>query len=443
MSPNLHTTLAFLADLTRFRLATHLGQTAKPPQVPPMQDDDAPLTRFIQQRRPTVDEFVTLAVALVPHIIPAFFDELVAELLPQGGDFPAIGGVKGTNQRNTLPTGETVLFLLAGNDLARRLEVQKLFGSQHFFAKEKILYLEDLKPGEPAAAGRIILDTEYVELFTLGYVTPPRTGTGFPAQRINTELEWEDLILNPQTMSQLREAQTWIQHNDTLLYDWKMYRKVKPGFRALFYGPPGTGKTMAAGLLGKYTGHEVYRIDLSMMVSKYIGETEKNLATLFDKAENKKWILFFDEADALFGKRTSVRDAHDRFANQEVSYLLQRVEEFPGLSILASNFKSNLDDAFSRRFQSIVYFPIPRSAERLALWKNTLPAAVQLDPAVSLPKIADKYELTGSNIVNIVHYCCLQALADDTNLITAENLNTGIAREFSKENKVFSTEKTA
>ena len=221
------------------------------------------------------------------------------------------------------------------------------------------------------------------------------------------------------------------------MYDWRMSKRIKPGFRALFYGPPGTGKTMAAGLLGKYTGHEVYRIDLSMMVSKYIGETEKNLANLFDKAENKQWILFFDEADALFGKRTNVKDAHDRFANQEVSYLLQRVEEFPGLSILASNFKSNLDDAFTRRFQSIVYFPIPSPVERLRLWQQSLPTAVELAPDVDLPRIANKYELTGSNIINIVHFCCLQALAEQTNVLSKENLLIGIQREFVKENKVF------
>lgn len=438
MSLNLHTILAFLADLTRFRLAAYFGKEAQAPQVPPLEDDDASLYRFIRQRRPTEDEFVALAVALSPHVIPSFWDELVSEFLPQGGDFPPIGGVKGTNQRNTLPTGETVLFLLAGNDLARRMEVQRLFGSQHYFAKERILYIEELKPGEPVAGGRLILDQEYIELFTLGYVPPPRTGSGFPAQRITTELEWSDLILNEQTMNHLSEVETWIAHNDTLMYDWKMHRKLKPGFRALFYGPPGTGKSMAAGLLGKYTGHDVYRIDLSMMVSKYIGETEKNLSALFDKAENKQWILFFDEADALFGKRTNVKDAHDRFANQEVSYLLQRVEEFPGLSILASNFKSNLDDAFTRRFQSIVYFPMPRPTERRRLWEQSFPAAVQISPDIDIKRIADKYELTGSNIINIVHYCCLQALADNTNLITQENLLAGINREFIKENKVFS-----
>jgi AAA+ superfamily predicted ATPase len=437
MTPNLLTTLTFLADLIRYRLAQHFGQEASPPQVPAIQDDDTALTRFIQHRRLTVDEYVTLATALAPHLLPGFFDELVAEFLPDGGDFPPIGGVKGTNQRNLLPTGETILFLLAGSDLARRMEVQRLFGTQHYFAREKILYLEEMKPGEPSASGKLILDSEYVELFTLGYVTPPRTGSGFPAQRIDTELEWNDLILNEQTMSQLREVETWLEHNDTLMYDWRMSKRIKPGFRALFYGPPGTGKTMAAGLLGKYTGHEVYRIDLSMMVSKYIGETEKNLANLFDKAENKQWILFFDEADALFGKRTNVKDAHDRFANQEVSYLLQRVEEFPGLSILASNFKSNLDDAFTRRFQSIVYFPIPSPVERLRLWQQSLPTAVELAPDVDLTRIANKYELTGSNIINIVHFCCLKALAEQTNVLSKENLLNGIQREFVKENKVF------
>lgn len=438
MSPNLTTTLTFLRDLLRYRLAEYFGKTdAAQPAVPVLAEDDTPFTRFVQQRRLTVDEFVALAAALAPHVQPFLFDEVIQEFLPQGGELPAVGGVKGANSRSFLPTGETALFLLAGNDPARRLEVQKVFGSQHYFSKEHILYLEEMKPGEPAASGRLILDPEYVELFTLGYVTPPRMGSNFPAQLIKTELEWTDLVLNPQTTNQLREVEIWIQHNDTLLYDWKMSRKLKPGFRALFYGPPGTGKTMAAGLLGKYTGHDVYRIDLSTMVSKYIGETEKNLAALFDKAENKKWILFFDEADALFGKRTNVRDAHDRFANQEVSYLLQRVEEFPGLSILASNFKSNLDDAFTRRFQTIVYFPMPRPAERLTLWQQSFPAAVQLDKNIDLRKIADKYELSGSNIVNIVHYCCLQALAQNTNVISAENLMAGINREFVKENKVF------
>ena len=140
-----------------------------------------------------------------------------------------------------------------------------------------------------------------------------------------------------------------------------MKKVLKPGFKALFHGLPGTGKTLTAMLIGKKTGLDIYRVDLSQMVSKYIGETEKNLAKVFDKAEHKNWILFFDEGDALFGKRTNTKDAHDRYANQQVSYLLQRIEEYDGLVILATNLKNNIDDAFLRRFQSIIHFPMART----------------------------------------------------------------------------------
>jgi DNA polymerase III delta prime subunit len=414
-----------------------LGQgTVTMPSMPNLVDDDAPFTRFVQHKRLNAREYVVLLTALVSHIQPQLFDEVVQAFSPQGGDFPLLGGVKGSNFRGFLPTGDTVMFLLDGVDLEQRMQIQSIFGSEHFFAKERILYLEEMKPGEPAMSGKLILDPEYVELFTLGYITPPRLGGSFPAQLLQSELEWDDLVLNPQTTNHLKEVETWIQYNDTLLYDWQMHRKIKPGFRALFYGPPGTGKTMAATLLGKFTKHDVYRIDLSSMVSKYIGETEKNLSMLFERAENKKWILFFDEADSLFGKRTNVKDAHDRFANQEVSYLLQRVEEFSGLSILCSNFKSNMDDAFTRRFQAIVYFPMPKAPERLILWQRTFPTAVTLDASVNLQAIAERYELSGSNILNIVQYCCLQALAAQTNVITQENIYGGISRELVKENKM-------
>jgi SpoVK/Ycf46/Vps4 family AAA+-type ATPase len=217
----------------------------------------------------------------------------------------------------------------------------------------------------------------------------------FPAQRITTEMEWEDLVLNAQTLQQIRDLEAWIAHGPTLLYDWGMKKRLKLGYRALFHGPPGTGKTLTASLLGKYTGKDVYKVDISMVVSKFIGETEKNLANLFARAENKDWILFFDEADALFSKRTNVRDAHDKYANQEVSYLLQRVENYDGLVILASNFKSNIDEAFLRRFQSIIHFPLPNPKERLQLWQMSFPDQVQLAEAVNLSALSANYELSG------------------------------------------------
>jgi len=218
-----------------------------------------------------------------------------------------------------------------------------------------------------------------------------------------------------------------------------MKRWVKPGYRALFHGPPGTGKTLTALIIGKKTNRDVFRIDLSMVVSKFIGETEKNLSQLFDRAKNKEWILFFDEADALFGKRTNVRDAHDKYANQEVSYLLQRIENYNGLIILASNFKSNIDEAFIRRFQSVIYFPLPPAAERFMLWKNTLPnhQGLKIPTDEELLAIAKKYEITGASIVNAVQYCCLESLAGKTGEVTVDQIKAGIEREYQKEGKVF------
>jgi SpoVK/Ycf46/Vps4 family AAA+-type ATPase len=173
-------------------------------------------------------------------------------------------------------------------------------------------------------------------------------------------MDWDDLVLHPATLAQIRDIQNWVTHNVQVMGEWGLGRRVKPGYRALFYGPPGTGKTLTATLLGKHTGRSVFRTDLSRVVSKYIGETEQNLARLFDRAESKDWILFFDEADALFGKRTEIRDAHDKYANQQAAYLLQRIETFDGLVILATNQRNNIDEAFMRRFQSVIHFPMPR-----------------------------------------------------------------------------------
>lgn len=178
----------------------------------------------------------------------------------------------------------------------------------------------------------------------------------FPAQLIKTELDWNDLKLKEKTMTEVKEIELWLKHNDTLLKNWNMKRKIKSGFRVLFYGPPGTGKKLTACLLGKYSERDVFRVNLSQVVSKYIGETEKNLSSLFEKASQKDWILFFDEADAIFGKRTNIKDAHDKYANQEVSYLLQRIEAYPGLVILSSNLKTNSESSYIRRFNSIIEF---------------------------------------------------------------------------------------
>jgi hypothetical protein len=395
------------------------------------------LTSFIAANKLTVGETVLLLTALAPHVDPVFFDSALQKYLPTTGDFPQIGGTRGKNHRGFLPTGETGVFLLAGSHIEQRMQVLRYFRESMLFTKISALWLEDVPAGEPLLSGRMVLSSEYVELFINGEVTPPKVSIDFPAQYIRTELEWSDVVLSPVTQRQMEELQIWVQHHDVVMKDWAMDKKLKPGYRALFHGPPGTGKTLAASLLGKYTGKDVFRIDLSMIISKYIGETEKNLSRLFEKAEHKDWILFFDEADALFGKRTNVRDAHDKYANQEVSYLLQRIESFDGLVILASNFKTNIDEAFIRRFQSVIHFPMPNPQERLTIWEKSIPEKLKLAGDVQLTQIARKYELTGASIMNVVQYCCLQALHNKNMTINEDTLLAGIKREFLKEGKVW------
>ncbi len=399
-------------------------------------ESESELNSFIIQNNLSTSETVILLLALIPHLYPGFFQSVISMYLPNGGDFPEFGGVKGKNHRGILPTGETVLFVLAGNDLEKRMEILQYFDDEHLFAKKNILHIEPTASGEPKMSGKLIIDDDYADLFTSGKISRPRLSSDFPAERITTELEWDDLILNDKTMTGIKEIETWLKFNDELLVGWKMHGKIKPGFRVLFHGPPGTGKTMTACLLGKYTGRDVFRIDLSMVVSKYIGETEKNLSGLFDKAANKEWILFFDEADSVFGKRTNVRDAHDKYANQEVSYLLQRIESHAGLVILASNMKSNIDSSFTRRFNSIIEFDNPDAAERLKLWKNYLPQVAKIDKKVNIEEIARTYHLTGANIINVIQFAALRTLEKSSKTILAEDLMKGIQKEYEKEGKM-------
>lgn len=399
---------------------------------PHLNGSGSAFSEFIGQHELDFEERFLLALALVPHVKPELLDMFLVKNDTTQQIYTEFGGKRGKNHTGFIPTGETAMFILAGNNLEKRFSLQRCFDGFHKFSKENILRLEEIDKNEPMLSGAISVSQEVLDLFTVGEARKPNFSPEFPAKLLDTKMEWEDLILNHHVLVQLKEIESWIIHHHTLMKVWGMERILRPGYKTLFHGPPGTGKTTTAALLGKKTGRDVYRIDLSQMVSKYIGETEKNLAKVFDRAENKEWILFFDEADALFGKRTSTRDAHDRFANQQVSYLLQRIEDFDGLVILATNLKGNIDEAFMRRFQSIINFPLPTVEERLKIWNNGFSEAVELDKSIDLDEVASKYEISGGAIVNIIQYCSLRALGRDSNLVTNVDVIEGIRREYHK-----------
>ncbi|WP_019867404.1 ATP-binding protein [Methylovulum miyakonense] len=434
---NLQQALIWTQNIVTSRLRVFLGQE-EGFQAQPLDfyTENSWLAQFIAYYNPSFEEFTVLMLAVATHLQPGFFNKAIAAYFPEGGDFPEFGGVKATHHRGMLPTGETAQFILAGDDLEKRLVVQRIFGYEHWFSQQHILWLETVPEGEPLLSGRVLVDPEIIELITLGTVSKPRFSMDFPAEPLETGMEWGDVVLHPNTLRHIREIENWITYNDILLQDWGMHKRLKSGYRALFYGPPGTGKTLTATLLGKQTGKDVFRIDLSRVVSKYIGETEKNLSKLFDKAEHKNWILFFDEADALFGKRTDIRDAHDKYANQEVAYLLQRIEGYNGLVILASNQRGNIDDAFVRRFHAIIHFPMPSTEERYEIWRKTFPPQLNIAADIDWQQIAARYELTGAGILNVTQFCAIEALADNSVCLDLKRLEAAILREYIKEGKV-------
>lgn len=385
---------------------------------------------------PSFEEKIIILLALIPHLSPQVLDIFFINNKNFDRPYTEFGGWKGLSHGGFLPTGETASFILAGEEVEKRKQIIRLFSKEHWFYRYNVVRLDGQNNGEPFLSGQLRASEELLSRVVSNREFKPDYSIDFPAKRITTPLNWDELVLDYQVAAEIEEINTWITGHTTIMETWQLNRFLKDGYRALFYGPPGTGKTLTATLIGKRNGMDVYRVDLSMIVSKYIGETEKNLARVFDQAENRDWILFFDEADALFGKRTSTNTSNDRHANQEVAYLLQRVEDFPGTILLATNLRSNIDEAFSRRFQSVVYFPMPDEEQRIRLWENMLPAEWLREADAGLVHEIAVHELSGGSIANVVRRCALQLLSRKTARLTKELILPAIQKELYKEGKI-------
>lgn len=257
------------------------------------------------------------------------------------------------------------------------------------------------------------------------------------AQKIIPHYRWSDIVLPPNRLEALREICNAVRYRARVYEDWGFGRRLSlgKGLNVLFAGPSGTGKTMSAEILAGELGLDLYRIDLSAVVSKYIGETEKNLARIFAEGETANALLFFDEADALFGKRSEVRDSHDRYANLEISYLLQRMEQYEGVVILATNLRKNMDDAFVRRIQFTVEFPFPGESDRRRIWSGLWPAETPRSAEIDLDLLARRFEIPGGNIRNITLAAAFLAAADG-GTVTMSHLLRATQREYQKMGKI-------
>jgi SpoVK/Ycf46/Vps4 family AAA+-type ATPase len=234
------------------------------------------------------------------------------------------------------------------------------------------------------------------------------------ARRIATDTDPEELVLPEESKRRLDWISAWLSQPPLIFREWGLSRFVDGGLRALFTGPSGTGKTMAAVIIAKQAGLQLWRIDLGAVVSKYVGETEKNIGRIFESATEEGAVLLFDQADALFGKRSEVKDSHDRYANIEVGYLLQKIEAFDGLAILATNLAADLDESALGRVDVMVEFPRPDQAAREAIWRNLL-ASVKMScsDALDAAALAKAYELSGAEILRAMRMAALLAASAD------------------------------
>lgn len=408
-------------------------------ESPDLTTDRSHYAALVRHYNLTNDERLTILLAAIPHLRPNLLDVFFTKNAHFDRPFSEFGGAINKKHAGFIPTAQTLYFLLGKGAVENRYRVEQILNPSHALILNDFVRLEQTEASEPFLSRALLTSEEFVNYLFTGKFAGPETSESFPAKRVTTHLQWEDLVVSHEVREDIGLIEQWIRSEHELMQCDVFRKHIKPGYRALFYGPPGTGKTLTACLLGKATGMDVYRVDISLMVSKYIGETEKNLGRLFDHAEKRKWILFFDEADALFGKRTQSNSSNDRYANQEVSYLLQRIEDFPGVIILASNLKANMDEAFTRRFQSTIYFAMPDASQRLALWRQFFTGQIRVAADVDLKLIAEKFELSGGSVVNVFRFAALRAATRQSTQIETEDLMKGLQKEFQKYGKTINS----
>lgn len=391
--------------------------------------------KFLIDNQLSLIERFIIATCLSSLFKPQVFDKLLIKNKPLDKRFTEFGGKIDDNKSIFIPTIQTIAFIFFGDRFESIFQLQKILNNNSLFRTKDFIEINNDSNKNLFFTSTLNLSEELVQLFTVGIDYKPNYSSNFPANLISTKLDWHDLILSKNTLDEVLIVNTWIENKIEINNNKILEKKINKGYKCLFFGPPGTGKTLTASLIGKKNNKDVYRIDLSQVVSKYIGETEKNLAKIFDVAENKDWILFFDEAESLFSKRTSVQDSKDKYANQQTAYLLQRIENYNGLIILATNLKPNIDQAFSRRIQSMINFPIPSYKERIILWVNALNGIAELDKKF-IDQIANTYEISGGVIKNVIQYAWLLSKSTG-NEITSNHILSGIKRELFKDGKSF------
>lgn len=440
---------AWFKQVLNARIALYFGldcDVKSPCEIKPPEFSEANslYSKIINSYGLSPEERLIIMLALAPEIETEALDPFFIKNSKYDRGHSEFGGIISHRHSGFLPTFETALFLLTGGDTNLKLAMLPILQAGSILIDHWILDMDacsSQSDGTTNTTSSLPYSSEPLRLSDrmLGLLRDDARFTmtvpqGIPAILLETALNWEDLIVTESTSHGIEQVFSWLEHRQKLSNLPGLGKHLKPGYTAMFHGPPGTGKTLTAGLIGKRAGMPVVAVDLSQLVSKYIGETEKNLNRMFIEAERRGWILFFDEADAIFGKRTQVSSSNDRHANTETAFLLQRLESFAGLVILASNLPANIDEAYLRRFQSMIHFPAPDVKMRQALYKNCI-GTMEIPEGLDLPDIAKRFEVTGATITSAMRYAWLQAFANDHDHFTAHDLMEGLRTELAKHGK--------
>lgn len=383
---------------------------------------------FIKQHQ--LDSYARLALALTiaPQLRPHALDIFFSKNSIYDRSFTEFGGITANHYAGFLPTVQTLNFLFTVKDPLLFEKVNVLLTTSHVLQKERVVIIGETVNSLPKLSASISIHQNWFDHFVTGEnlaITIDNQFGGF----ITSNLAWDDLVLAPQTLAQISEITSWSKYQNTLMQEWGLNQKLKPGYRVLFYGEPGTGKTLTTTLIGKALGKFVFRIDFVALVSSFIDKTEKNLAQIFKTANDRDWILYVDDADALFDNSNDNRSTIDHHNKVVRVKFLEYASDFAGLIIFSTTFSTKSNKCFASLFQNVIYFPMPDVAQRLRLWQNAFSGKISLAPDVNLTVIAENYPLSAGAIANVLRYCAIDTLQKNEILITENDLVKGVERE--------------
>jgi hypothetical protein len=372
--------------------------------APNLSASGAIYAQFVTQNKLKDSQRLCLILAILPHIKPSSLEPLLIKNEVSNTYFSEFGGEVAKAHKGFLPTIQTYLFIACGASLGQRFSKLGLFEKDAILIQHNIISLGVIEENDVQISAALLIEKNYLRAFTLGVIPLSDVPSGNAKLRMNTSLEWDDLILAPSIKRELADALTWLKHRKDLAHYKGLSKHVKRGYKLLLHGKAGTGKSTVVALLGVKANMDVYRFDLS----KYIGETEKNLRRLFKSTQTNGAILFFDKADAFIKTYGEIGTRDNRHIHQSIRYFLQCIAQYDGVVVLSGESHGKLDEAFPRRFHTTIYFPMPNADEREAFLRQLLADDISVLREVDLSYFAQTFEMSFGAIADAVSDAVVQ-----------------------------------